>query len=380
VRKDRAPVRHSDPYPPASPALIASAIVESGVAPSAAAGCSVRGVEGWYSATGGAVSGLFDLASLTKPMTAVAVAARSGALRSARLGDLLPAAIGTASEAASLELLLAHRAGLEAHIPIFEPLVRGGSIDPQSALRLAANTRRPDAQGAYPDGGFAPVYSDLGYALVGAALAREASCLDAGEAIARLVVDPLLLGRSLGTARELAAVDVGFESRAAPTEDVAWRGGLVRGRVHDENAWALTGEGGSGHAGMFGTVGAVLRFGEAVLAGVRGEGPLAHIDLSWLVAARPGGTLGAGFDRKSPEASSAGVRFGPASFGHLGFTGTSLWIDPDAGVVAVLLTNRVCPSRERTKLAIRAARPTAHDALHRYASTLLPRASASTSV
>jgi len=83
--------------------------------------------------------------------------------------------------------------------------------------------------------------------------------------------------------------------------------------------------------------------------------------LAWLVRERPGGTLRAGFDGKSPEGSSAGSRMGPRSFGHLGFTGTSLWVDPDARIVVSLLTNRVCPTRAH--LAIRSARPWVHDAL-----------------
>jgi CubicO group peptidase (beta-lactamase class C family) len=72
--------------------------------------------------------------------------------------------------------------------------------------------------------------------------------------------------------------------------------------------------------------------------------------------------LRAGFDGKSAEGSSAGIVCGPRTFGHLGFTGTSLWIDPDAEIVAVLLTNRVHPARDNVK--IREARPAAHDALH----------------
>jgi len=97
----------------------------------------------------------------------------------------------------------------------------------------------------------------------------------------------------------------------------------------------------------------VLTFGLAVLGDLE--------RLEWLVRERPGGTLRAGFDGKSPAGSSAGSRLGPRSFGHLGFTGTSLWIDPDARIVVSLLTNRVCPTREH--LAIRAARPWVHDAL-----------------
>jgi CubicO group peptidase (beta-lactamase class C family) len=112
---------------------------------------------------------------------------------------------------------------------------------------------------------------------------------------------------------------------------------------------------------MFGTVNAVLRFAAAALDALEGEGPLAGGELGWLVAPRPGGTLRAGFDGKSESGSSAGERAGPRTFGHLGFTGTSLWIDPDRGIAVALLTNRVHPTRENVK--IREARPRVHDAL-----------------
>jgi CubicO group peptidase (beta-lactamase class C family) len=163
-----------------------------------------------------------------------------------------------------------------------------------------------------------------------------------------------------GTARDLATS--GVLGPFVPTEDVPWRGGVVTGRVHDENAWAVSGEGGSGHAGIFATIDAVLAFGMAVLDSLDGlGGPLAGPSLEVLVKERPGGTLRAGFDGKSVEGSSAGVHMSARSFGHLGFTGTSLWIDPDAKVVVSVLTNRVHPTREHQ--AIRGARPWAHDAL-----------------
>ena len=306
---------------------------------------------------GGAVETLFDLASVTKPMTAVAVV-RAGLDPKAPLGRWVPEARGTPSEHTPLELLLAHRAGLEAHRNFFEPLRKGtggGVIDVGACLREAASARRPDAVGDgsadVPAGGFAPLYSDLGYLLAGVALARAVGARDAGEAIAKLVLEPLGIADRLGTVRDLEAR--GVRGPFAPTETVPWRGGPVVGAVHDENAWALSGLGGSGHAGLFGTVDAVLTFGLAVLA---------DLDrLGWLVRERPGGTLRAGFDGKSPEGSSAGSRLGARSFGHLGFTGTSLWIDPDARIVVSLLTNRVCPTRDH--VAIRSARPWAHDAL-----------------
>ncbi|MBX3203820.1 MAG: beta-lactamase family protein [Labilithrix sp.] len=352
---------------------IAEALVAQGIARDAAVGWAVRTRAGWELGAGRAsadgsveLEPIFDLASVTKPMTAFALARSARIARADRLGDVLDEARGSPSAEAPLELLLAHRAGLEAHLPLFEPLVgANGAFDRSAALRSAALARRADAPGALPADGFAPVYSDLGYLLAGEALARAEAARDAGEVIERLVVRAL--GRDdLGTARSLAR-SADFARRVRPTEVVAFRGGEIRGVVHDENAWALTGDGGSGHAGMFGTVDGLLAFGVAALDAIeRGEGPLVPDapparDLGWLVRPRPAGTLRAGFDGKSERGSSAGERAGARTFGHLGFTGTSLWIDPDAGAVVAVLTNRVHPTRDN--VAIRVARPVVHDAL-----------------
>ena len=334
-------------------------LIEGGVARVVAlgAGAARRALEGrvWVTDTAGATATYFDLASLTKPMTALAVG-WSGLDVRAPLGSLVAEARGTASADVPLELLLAHRAGLEAHLPLFAPLLAGETVDVGASLARAADARRADAAGPAPTDGFAPVYSDLGYMLAGAALARHAGTSDAGEAIERIVVERLGLADVLGTSRALAARVAAFDSHVAPTEEVPWRGGAVRAEVHDENAWALTGRGGSGHAGMFGTVAGVLAFGAAALEAVTDDPRL-----SWMTRPRPGGTLLAGWDAKSEEGSSAGTRMGPRSFGHLGFTGTSVWIDPDARTVVTLLTNRVHPTREN--ILIRAARPGVHDAL-----------------
>jgi CubicO group peptidase (beta-lactamase class C family) len=299
-------------------------------------------------------------------MTAMAVA-RSGDLRSHEIGAILPFVRGAPVEHTSVELLLAHRAGLRANLPLFRPRTHGLTVSLREALTEAAHARRPEALGPAPSEGFEPLYSDLGYMLVGEAVATSLGAMDMGAVITDRVAAPLGLAEELGPARELERQGsrVGFLERVAPTEVVDWRGGVIRGRVHDENAFALRGDGACGHAGMFGTVRSVLRFGTSALDAIaRGEGPLRADDgdPTWLVRERPGGTLRAGFDGKSKGgASTAGERCGPRTFGHLGFTGTSLWIDPDAQAVVVLLTNRVHPTRESQ--AIRAARPVAHDAL-----------------
>lgn len=342
---------------------LAASVVAEGAAPVAAVGCGWLDPDGTLSLRGGgAVDRVFDLASVTKVATAVAVV-QAGLAPDAELGALVPELKDTPSGHATLEQLLSHRAGLQGHVELFAPLREGAAyLDVPAALTRAAGSRRPECTGAIPADGFPAVYSDLGYILAGVALARQGGDVDAGAAAERLVARPL--GVLLGTARGLGPV-VDYVA----TEHTAWRAPApLRGIVHDENAMALTGLGGSGHAGLFGTVPAVLVLGLEVLRMLEGHGPLAcAAPPSWMVKPRPGTTWRAGFDGKSPRGSSAGDFASPSSFGHLGFTGTSVWIDPERRVVTCLLSNRVNPTREN--LAIKATRPRVHDALFRFVAT-----------
>ncbi len=337
------------------------------MAPICAVGWSKRGRTGWRRDVGGSVDTVFDLASVTKPFTAFAVARSTLLSRGAHLREVLPEVAGAFAGASTIETLLAHRSGLVGHVPLFLPLVDGFSFDPSRALVEAAESVETPLTKDLTQ--HAPVYSDLGYMLVGAALSRAHRAVDAGAVIEAEVVQPLG-DLTLGTARTLAEKIADWPHRVAATELVPWRGGKVRGAVHDENAWALTGLGGSGHAGLFGDLSSVMRFGEAAMdAIVHEKGPLAAGDLSWMIHERPGGTLRAGFDGKSTSGSSAGVKTSMRTFGHLGFTGTSLWIDPEAEVVLVMLTNRVDPSRANDR--IRAARPVVNDALYELATNAI---------
>lgn len=305
---------------------------------------------------------IYDLASLTKPMVSALAARwlwREKASFDAPLVALLGAARGTASEAASLALLASHRAGLVAHLRLGDGQ-EGPPADVHPWLVRCANARREECSGPLPADGYPPLYSDLGYILLGCALS-EAAGEPLEQLLEREVSAPLGLG--VGCARELGQrLGVGFLARVAPTEVVEARGGELRGVVHDDNCWELAGRGLAGHAGSFGTARDVLGFGTAMLDALAGRSEwLRPEQAGALVAPRPGGCLRMGFDGKAETGSSAGPRFGQRAFGHLGFTGTSLWCDPDADIAVVLLTNRVWPNRDN--IVIRSVRPQVHDAL-----------------
>lgn len=364
------------------PNLARAFVVDRGVAPAAVLAIGARAATGWRFAAG--AHGVrsrerpakvnertpFDLASVTKPIVAATIArlVRAGVLDwKTPLAALLPELSATPTGSVRLELLLAHRAGVDAHRALYAPLVSGYAVEPAAMLLAAAESRRADCAGEPPEEGFAPLYSDLGYLLAGAAASRAA-----GLSLTELVLRETssVLGLDLAPAASYAARRPDFLDEVAPTEVVAWRGGEIAGAVHDENAWAYAGRGVAGHAGLFGTAESVARFGAAFLDALSGAdtGWLTPAEANVLSRPRPLGTLRAGFDGKAAEGSAAGTFFGPKSFGHLGFTGTSIWCDPDAAVVAVILTNRVNPTRDNVE--IRKARPLLHDALFAEASRL----------
>jgi CubicO group peptidase (beta-lactamase class C family) len=150
--------------------------------------------------------------------------------------------------------------------------------------------------------------------------------------------------------------------RTAPARDDDWRGRVLLGEVDDNNAWALGGA--AGHAGLFGTAGAVGECARHVLQVLEGRtGAFRKDTLLTFVTRRtdvPGSSRALGWDTMLPT-SSCGTRLSPRAFGHTGFTGTSLWIDPERGVYVVLLTNRVHPTIANE--AIKAVRRTLHDAV-----------------
>ena len=299
-------------------------------------------------------STVYDLASLTKPLLAMA-ALRLYQLGRFDLGEPLvrwvPEAEGQGVADRSWEQVLSHRAGLDAWYPFYEESDMAAAPDARLAAVLASLLPRYQASRV----GTA-LYSDLGYILAGIALGRAG-----GAALDALVADQI--STPLGIAEELffgpSHSELRWTERCAPTGWSAWRGRDLTAEVHDDNCCALGGI--AGHAGMFGTARAVARFGASCVGAWHGRrGALEEEAIRFATAERPGGSHRLGWDGKVAAGSSAGTRIDPMSFGHLGFTGTSIWCDPRRQLVVVLLSNRVAVSADNA--AIRVFRPRFHDA------------------
>jgi CubicO group peptidase (beta-lactamase class C family) len=200
-------------------------------------------------------------------------------------------------------------------------------------------------------------YSDLGFILLGEIIERLT-----GETLEQFAKGHIFA--PLGMSDTMYNPPASLRARVAPTEmDTDFRKRLLRGEVHDENAFALGGV--SGNAGLFSTAGDVAAFAQMLLNGgiYAHHRLLARATIQEFTARQTTGdsarTLG--WDVPTPPSSSAGRYFSPGSFGHTGFTGTSLWIDPERDLFVVLLTNRVNPTRANEQ--IRQVRPAIHDAI-----------------
>ncbi|HKN47186.1 MAG TPA: serine hydrolase [Candidatus Polarisedimenticolia bacterium] len=302
-------------------------------------------------------STIYDLASLTKPLATAVSLAQCQSEGRLRLDDPLarhlPAWSGAPEDRLGITLLdlLTHRSGL----PAWKPLYLYAS-DRRSRIDWLAR-----APLACPPGKEV-VYSDLGYMLLGFALEAVA-----GSPLDRIFVERV--ARRLGTSdlffrpkrpvqRRIAATETGNQRErdlAGPDGEGynGWRTGVIWGEVHDGNAHTLGGA--AGHAGLFGTARAVLAAAAEFLGGRRGVVPVEEGDL-FRRSFTPGlaEERAVGFQMASTSGSSAGGALSSGSFGHAGFTGTSLWVDPGSRRVYILLTNRVHPRfREMNMNAIR---------------------------
>jgi CubicO group peptidase (beta-lactamase class C family) len=307
------------------------------------------------------VDTVFDLASLTKVITTTPLVMRAVDDQRLATSDLvakwIPEWRGSDREHVTIADLLEHASGLTAYLPFFRDCT--GRAEFQDAICRLPLEYAPRTTS---------IYSDLGFMLLGFIL-EDAMPRTPGFKGDSFAVDPArrLEAQFRRLATFLTPEPLTFKpprtwrERTAPTEEDSWRGRLLIGEVHDENAWALGGV--AGHAGLFGTVTAVGVFARAVLSTLGGATVLAQPETMRAFAARttvPGSSRALGWDTMLPT-SSCGTRMSATAIGHTGFTGTSLWIDWERDLYVALLTNRVHPTRDNERL--RAVRPQVHDAI-----------------
>jgi CubicO group peptidase (beta-lactamase class C family) len=336
------------------------------------------------------VSTLFDLASLTKIFTVTAfmrlVDAGNVSLETA-ITEVLPEFSGQRSigpiedplsggwhpveppllgqqiDLAKINFrhLLTHTSGLAPWRSIYRVGAEGDEIPLPHQLAPDLRARRIAAVSAYDFAyptGERILYSDLGFILLGEAIERLS-----GMGLERFLQEVLF--SSLG----LQKVCFNPLAKAVPLEQIAptgrctWRRRMLRGEVNDENAASLAGV--AGHAGLFSTAEEVARLGQIYLqkgrfAGLQILHPETVDEMTRQQVAIAGQRRGLGWVLWTPQDCACGSVFGPHSFGHTGFTGTSLWIDPDCDLLVVALTNRVYNGRENLA-GIQAFRPRLHE-------------------
>lgn len=300
----------------------------------------------------------YDVASLTKVVATTAammlLVQRQQIDVDTLLGDLLPGFVvgrapGDAARKVTLRHLLAHNSGLPGYVELFR-----AATTPEALFRACLELPLEVEPGTRAE------YSDPGFILLGKALeVRTGETLD------------LWLGREV--LRPLGMSATGFCPAPAlrdaipPTEEDTWfRHRLIQGEVQDENAWVLGGV--AGQAGLFSNVANLLRFAvEVVSAGAENSAngvpnlfEAATVKRFTQRQEPEGSSRALGWDTPSAN-SSAGKHFSGHSVGHLGFSGCSLWIDLEAAVAVVLLTNRTLPDRKSQ--LIREVRPAFHDAI-----------------
>jgi len=316
---------------------------------------------------------VYDLASLTKPLstvTGLGLLIQAGRCQlHDRVESILPELAGSPIGTASLWHLLTHSSGLPGWRGYYEQLSPTASIpatEHQRGLSCAALVKLIREEALIYERGGRSLYSDLGFMLLGRIVER-CSGVPLQEFF-RSQIAPLAGTSQIGFLPTEWADNFLEHARrrggdVAPTEQDTWRGRLLCGEVHDENAASLGGV--AGHAGLFGTAAAVLAVTGAWLGAYhRRSSVLDHVLVKEFTRRQtvPGSSWALGWDSPSPP-SSAGRFLPEISFGHLGYTGTSVWIDPLHELEIVLLSNRVHPTRKNERIKV--FRPLIHELVYR---------------
>jgi CubicO group peptidase (beta-lactamase class C family) len=278
-----------------------------------------------------ASSSIYDLASLTKVVgttTAMMILYDEGRIHlDDKVSSYIPEFSGGDKDDVTIRLLLEHRSGLPAGRDLWRV-----SSSPAEARQAVLSTPLAFKPGRYYE------YSDLGADVLGFVV-EAASGKPLDQFLKERVFQPL------GMTETTFRPDASLRARIAPTEVNPPRGYPLRGEVHDENAFALGGV--AGHAGLFSTAADLSVFAQMMLNGGEYQGTRLIADSTVsLFTKRAAGTRALGWDTCGGS-GSCGKYLGDRAYGHTGFTGTSLWIDPDREMFVILLTNRVYEARAK---------------------------------
>ncbi len=318
---------------------------------------------------------IFDLASLTKPLATTVALMLMVKEKKLRLDDRVSRFFPNFSMQGKSPLtfrhLLSHSSGLPAWKPFYQEIInrevhegKVGLTSTRSAREFVYTQLQREKLESPP--GQKAVYSDLGFMMLGAAV-EDISGLGLDQYCQEKIFRPL--GLSVLTFLNLELIRRHKRhlpvEQYAPTERCPWRKRILCAEVHDDNAYAMGGV--AGHAGLFSSIDEVDRLVSILIACYRGEHAFLPAEIVREFWTRqesvPGSTWCLGWDTPSPppQRSSAGQFFSSRSVGHLGFTGTSIWIDLDKQIHVIVLSNRVHPRRDNDK--IQAFRPLVHDAV-----------------
>lgn len=318
---------------------------------------------------------IYDIASLTKPLATTVALMLLVKEKKLRLDDrvtrFFPNFGAQGKQCITFRQLLSHSSGLPAWRPYYKEIMqqqtqagRVGLLGTRSAREYVYTQLLREKLDAPP--GQKAVYSDLGFMLLGAVI-EEISGMELDQYCQEKIFCPLEMSDTsfvnLEKKRRFGVKSP--EERFAPTERCPWRERMRCAEVHDDNAYAMGGV--AGHAGVFSTVDDLHRLVRCLTACYCGEHhflPAALVREFWTRDGQVAdSTWALGWDTPSAQHSSAGELFSARSVGHLGFTGTSVWIDLERQAHVILLSNRVHPSRENDK--IKTFRPAVHTAVMR---------------
>jgi len=299
---------------------------------------------------------VFDLASLTKPLAttlAVFKLIQKGRLNlDETLAEVLPPFRRSGKGKITIRQLLSHHAGLPDYQPYYQTLRKLPPAGRRDRLRLLL-LKEPLRH----EPGHAVLYSDLGFMILNWVVEAVS-----GKRLDRFVTAEIYVPLGL---KNLFFIDLAADrapAEFAATERCPWRRKVLSGEVHDDNAYVMGGI--EGHAGLFGTAADIHRLLAALLTAYGNRGLTAMFPPALLrsfFARQENSERALGFDMPAAQEPSCGKYFPPDAVGHLGFTGTSFWMDLERQISIILLTNRVHPSRDNIR--IRDFRPLLHDAV-----------------